>query len=96
MIIRTICVALQVGISGFDMTSYHGAMESWNKAISQMYDECRKAGPDVCMMVYYEQLVLHPEAEMTKILQFLNMDWDEKVLHHETTIGKEDGVSLSK
>jgi protein-tyrosine sulfotransferase len=50
----------------------------------------------VCLAVHYEQLVLHPEAQMRRILKFLDIPWDENVLHHEQTIGKEGGISLSK
>lgn len=46
--------------------------------------------------VYYEQLVLHPEEWMRKILKFLDIPWNESVLHHEEFINKPNGVSLSK
>jgi protein-tyrosine sulfotransferase len=45
-------------------------------------------------MVYYEQLVLHPEANMRRILEFLQIEWNDAVLHHEQFIGEE--VSVSK
>lgn len=40
------------------------------------------------------QLVLHPEREMRRILEFLNMPWNASVLHHEMFIG--NAISLSK
>ncbi|KHJ97095.1 hypothetical protein OESDEN_02937 [Oesophagostomum dentatum] len=43
--------------------------------------------------VYYEQLVLHPEAQMRRILNFLDLPWNASVLHHERFIGKD--ISLS-
>lgn len=46
--------------------------------------------------VYYEQLVLHPEEWMRKILKFLDIPWNDSVLHHEEFINKPNGVSLSK
>lgn len=46
--------------------------------------------------VYYEQLVLHPEEWMRKILKFLDVPWNDSVLHHEEFINKPNGVSLSK
>ena len=61
-----------------------------------MYTECQHHGTSVCLPVLYEELVLHPEAEMRRILQFLSIDWDDMVLHHEKAIGKDKGVSLSK
>lgn len=51
-------------------------------------------GPEACLPVYYEQLVLHPEATTKTIFKFLNMSWHENVLHHEQFIGGE--ISLSK
>lgn len=45
-------------------------------------------------MVYYEQLVLHPEREMKRLLSFLDLPWNTSVLHHEELIGKD--ISLSK
>ena len=49
-----------------------------------------------CMMVHYEQLVLQPKKSMEKILEFLDIPWNESVLHHEDFINKENGVALSK
>lgn len=46
------------------------------------------------MPVYYEQLVLHPEKTTKDIFNFLNITWNEAVLHHEKYIG--DEISLSK
>lgn len=45
-------------------------------------------------MVYYEQLVLHPEANLRRIFDFLQIEWNDAVLHHEQFIG--DQISLSK
>ncbi len=55
-----------------------------------------QAGPQVCLPVQYEDLVLHPKPAMEKVLKFLDVPWDDWVLHHEQTIGKEKGVSLSQ
>ena len=55
-----------------------------------------QAGPSVCLPVQYEDLVLHPKKAMEKVLKFLDVKWDDWVLHHEQTIGKEKGVSLSR
>lgn len=51
-------------------------------------------GPETCMPVYYEQLVLHPETTTKSIFEFLNITWHENVLHHEKFIG--DKIALSK
>ena len=51
-------------------------------------------GPALCLPVYYEQLVLHPEKEMRKVLKFVNISWDDSILQHEKYIGKK--ILLSK
>lgn len=47
-----------------------------------------------CLRVPYEQLVLHPKEWMQKVLKFLDIPWDEAVLHHEDFIN--NGIELSK
>ena len=56
---------------------------------------CTNVGPTKCMVVYYEQLVLHPRRLMNTILQFLDIPWDEGVLSHHTKINKPGGVRVS-
>ena len=89
-------ISRKVSIKGFNTDSYRGALENWNRSISKMYPDCLEHGQNVCLPVYYEQLVLHPETQMRRILQFLGIPWSNDVLHHELTIGKKNGVSLSK
>ena len=87
-------ISRKVTIKGFDIKSYKGALQDWNRAMASMFDECTKAGPGACLSVHYEQLVLHPEEQMKRILAFLDLPWDDNVLHHENMIGGQ--VSLSK
>ncbi|XP_001864662.2 protein-tyrosine sulfotransferase [Culex quinquefasciatus] len=89
-------ISRKVTITGFDLSNYRQCMTKWNQAIQTMHDQCKEIGKDRCMMVYYEQLVLHPEEWMRKILQFLDIPWNDSVLHHEEFINKENGVALSK
>lgn len=86
----------QVTISGFDLTSYRDCLTKWSNAVETMFSQCQGAGKGRCLPVHYEQLVLHPEEEMRKLLHFLDLQWDPSVLHHEELIGKAGGVSLSK
>lgn len=72
----------KVTISGFDITSYKDVLTKWNKAIDTMYQQCMDF-PDSCLPVWYEQLVLHPQENLKKISKFLNLPWDEKMMHHE-------------
>ncbi|KAJ9597788.1 hypothetical protein L9F63_011396, partial [Diploptera punctata] len=88
-------ISRKVTITGFDLTSYRQCMIKWNSAIQAMYNQCREVGSSRCFMVYYEQLVLHPAEWMRRILDFLDIPWNESVLHHEELINKPGGVSLS-
>ncbi|TRY76009.1 hypothetical protein DNTS_010908 [Danionella cerebrum] len=89
-------VSRKVTITGFDLTSYRDCLVKWNRAVEVMYDQCLAAANGNCLPVHYEQLVLHPGRVMRKLLQFLDLPWDNSVLHHEQLIGKAGGVSLSK
>lgn len=87
-------ISRKVTITGFNLGSYKDCLMRWNSIIESMYAQCIDVGPETCMPVYYEQLVLHPERNMRAILKFLNIPFNEAVLHHEEYIGKE--ISLSK
>ncbi|XP_041348960.1 protein-tyrosine sulfotransferase 1-like [Gigantopelta aegis] len=89
-------ITRKVTISGFDIKSYRKCLQKWNTAVESMYGQCLRVGQYRCMPVYYEQLVLHPELWMRRILQFLNLPWNQSVLHHEEFIGKKGGISLSR
>jgi len=89
-------ITRKVTITGFDLKSYRQCLQKWNTAITAMNEQCKELGPDHCLPVYYEQLVLHPEKWLRKILKFLDLPWDDAVLHHEQQINKKGGVSLSK
>ncbi|KAL6098795.1 protein-tyrosine sulfotransferase 1-like [Pungitius pungitius] len=89
-------ISRKVTISGFDLTSYRDCLTKWSSAVETMFSQCQAAGESTCLPVRYEQLVLHTEGEMRKLLHFLELQWDPSVLHHEELIGKAGGVSLSK
>ncbi|KAK9536467.1 hypothetical protein VZT92_006243 [Zoarces viviparus] len=89
-------ISRKVTISGFDLTSYRDCLTKWSSAVETMFSQCQAAGESRCLPVHYEQLVLHTEEEMRKLLHFLELQWDPSVLHHEELIGKAGGVSLSK
>ncbi|XP_022061698.1 protein-tyrosine sulfotransferase 1-like isoform X1 [Acanthochromis polyacanthus] len=89
-------ISRKVTISGFDLNSYRDCLTKWSSAVETMFSQCQAAGEARCLPVRYEQLVLHPEEEMRKLLHFLELQWDPSVLHHEELIGKAGGVSLSK
>lgn len=89
-------IARKVTIRGFKLDSIQSCIKEWNRAISSMYNECKSVGRDTCIMVYYEQLVLHPEKQIRRVLDFLDIRWHDQVMHHEQMIGQSGGISLSK
>lgn len=89
-------ISRAVTISGFDLKNFRSCLEKWNTAMESMYFLCMKAGSGKCMPVFYEQLVLHPEDELRKIFAFLDIPWNDIVLHHEELINKPGGISLSR
>lgn len=86
----------QVTITGFDLKSHRQCMQRWNAAADTMNRQCQTLGAGHCLRVPYEQLVLHPRLWMRRVLEFLELPWNETVLHHEQAINKPGGVSLSK
>ena len=87
-------ITRKVTVTGFNLSSYRDSLSRWSVIIENMYAQCMLVGPNRCLPVYYEKLVLNPEPEMKKILNFLNISWNEAVIHHEKYIG--DEISLSK
>lgn len=89
-------ISRRVTITGFDLSSYRDCLVKWSRAAESMFEQCSEAGPEKCMLLRYEQLVLEPQRSMERLLHFLDLPWDMAVLHHEQLIGKAGGVSLSK
>uniref|UniRef100_A0A1B6MNI1 Protein-tyrosine sulfotransferase n=1 Tax=Graphocephala atropunctata TaxID=36148 RepID=A0A1B6MNI1_9HEMI len=89
-------ITRNVTIGGFDFNNIRSSLEEWNKTVGFMYKQCGSLGPSRCMMVHYEQLVLHPAHWMKEVLAFLRLPWDDAVLHHESHINKSKGVPLSR
>lgn len=89
-------ITRKVTISGFDLNNFRQCMTKWNQAIENMYSQCVAVGEKKCMPVFYEKLVLQPSAYVRKILDFLDIPFNESVLHHQDFINKPGGISLSK
>ena len=53
----------QVTILGFNSEDYKQAFIDWNAMIKRMWQNCMDVGR-ACKLVYYEQLVLHPESSV--------------------------------
>ena len=65
----------------------------WNNMIEDMYTQCVVVTEKRCLPVFYEQLVLHPELELRNIFKFLNIEWNDAVLHHEDYFHKKIQLS---
>ena len=90
-------ITRKVNITGYDFKDPRQCLEKWNNIVADMGSQCNEIGPERCMIVYYEQLVLHPERWMTIILDFLGLPWDKAVLHHQDFINKkgDNGIRVS-
>lgn len=89
-------ISRKVTISGFDLKDFRQCLKKWNAAMSAMHYQCQQLGSNVCLPVHYEQLVLQPKMWLQKILSFLEVPWNESVLHHEEFVNRRGGISLSK
>ncbi|XP_038215453.1 protein-tyrosine sulfotransferase isoform X2 [Zerene cesonia] len=88
-------ITRKVTITGFDLSSYRQCLSKWNRAVETMYQQCRSLGRARCLLVRYEALVLEPARTMRQVLAFLDVPWDDAVLHHERYINQPGGVALS-
>ena len=91
-------ITRKVTISGYKLEDKRQCLGRWNTVVQNMNKQCNEMGPTQCMIVYYEQLVLHPKKWVQLILDFLDLPWDENCLHHEQNINKPGagGVRVSK
>ena len=89
-------VTRKVSISGYKLDQPRQCLGKWNSMVENMNKQCNEIGPTRCMVVYYEQLVLHPKKWISLILDFLDLPWNENVMHHEKNINKPGGVRVSK
>merc|ERR1711935_105157 len=86
-------ITRKVTITGYDLSSYPDVIGKWNQANTLMWEQCKMLGPQYCLPVHYEHLVLEKEKVLRSIAQFLNLEWNDALAHHEEHIGSE--ISLS-
>jgi len=89
-------VSGHVTIRGFDVETHRGALADWNRAMSTMFSQCIAVSVDRCIPVYYEQLVLEPREQLSRVLKFIGVDWNDAVLRHETEVDQPGGIFLSE
>ncbi|CAH8527218.1 unnamed protein product [Schistosoma rodhaini] len=59
------------------------AILSWERTTLRMLEDCQYIGIFRCLSVRYECLILNPREEIKKVLDFLELPWDDKLLEHE-------------
>ena len=53
-------------------------------------------GENFCLVVKYEDLCLHPESTLKRVISFLNEEWSNKLLNHHNFIGSDIIVSKTE
>ncbi|KAG8315933.1 peptidyl-tyrosine sulfation [Homalodisca vitripennis] len=89
-------ISRQIHVARYDLKSYQSSISQWNNATDLMLDQCQLVGPSRCRVLHYEMLVLSPRRVLDAVLRFLEVPWDENVLHHESLVGKPGGIKLSR
>ena len=74
-------------------TIFKAQLELWSTLNKQMDQQCRVVGPDFCMRIKYEDLVMETNRTMREVVKFLNETWEEQLLEHQKFIGSEIAVS---
>jgi len=88
-------ISRKITITGYDHDNPRECLQRWNNVVFVMDKVCNKLGDSRCLRVQYEQLVLHPRAELVRLLDWLHLPWDEAVLSHHQKINKPGGVRVS-
>ncbi|KAG9353550.1 hypothetical protein JZ751_011668 [Albula glossodonta] len=70
-------ISRRVTIAGFDLSSYRDCLSKWSRAVESMLAQCQQVGPERCLTVRYESLVLQPRATLEGVLRFLEVPWHE-------------------
>ena len=73
---------------------FYSLLLKWNEGNRDSYAQCLRTGPDYCFIVRYETLVKSPESVLRNLMEFLNLPWIDRLLHHEEYVGSE--IKMSK
>ncbi|CAD6188460.1 unnamed protein product [Caenorhabditis auriculariae] len=85
-------VEREVPVGGYNRSDPPQMFRKWNQEITKMLFQCGNA-PGLCLQVFYERLVQKPREEIGRILEFLDVPFDENVLRHHQLIGDEIDLS---
>ena len=75
---------------------YRSYLRTWNSFNQRALNDCKRLGDEYCLKIRYEDLVLHPEKTLKKVVQFLKIKWSSELLNHHKYIGKKISVSKSE
>ncbi|CAH8480831.1 unnamed protein product [Schistosoma turkestanicum] len=67
----------------YTLENVTAASFAWERTTSKMSEDCQYIGISRCLPVRYECLILNPRDEIKKVLDFLELPWDDKLLEHE-------------
>lgn len=68
-------------MTGFDLTSYRQCLTKWSNSMKTMMGQCDELGSSKCLKVKYEDLIVDPKQQMERILDFLELPWEDVRLH---------------
>lgn len=86
-------VSRRLNFPPFSPENHKQNLKQWAKLASGMEHICKTIGRQRCMTVRYEDLVQDPADELKKILAWLGVEWDERVLQHHQMM---DSIVTSK
>ena len=72
---------------------YASHLKIWYQFNLQTERQCQKIGPNHCLIVKYEDLVLHPENTIKKVMSFLNEPFNDRLLKHYAYLNE---IKISK
>jgi protein-tyrosine sulfotransferase len=73
--------------------SFISYLKTWEQFNFNALNQCQKIGPDHCLIVKYEDLVLHPENTIKKVVSFLNEPFNDRLLKHYAYLNE---IKISK
>lgn len=63
----------KINAIGFSKNDFKNNLINWNDLTEVCVSNCMKVGPDKCLSIYFEQLIIDPDREIKKISDFLNI-----------------------
>jgi hypothetical protein len=76
-----------------DMNNVKKFLITWDQYYRKFRKNCEKIGPERCLIVKYESLILNTNGTMRRVAKFLDLEWTDNFLRHHTFVG--DRVQIS-